>query len=583
MTLRAMTGSVRDAGMAMIPEVVLSLDTEEKAGLRDCRFQSRTIRSADAGEFTVRYQTGAAGDRTRRSPGALAAVVPKGATFAYDVVEQVVRLRYLELRQRDEIRADLASKGVSISAGSVTNLSHRGLAGLEHLHMAHAAALAGYYREKAFILQVDGTREGGDWSHFVMREGMTGHVLLGKKIKSEHSADIEDMLEVVKARFGTPDCIISDMSPAICLAVEAVFDDVPHRLCHYHFLKAIGKAMLGEDHDGLGHSIGRTTKALRGIRRRLTALFREKHELARPVIDLVDHITSGTAGLKAEGFPFDLPHLHYYRRCEKAKPLAELMLSNMVRRNGCDDPVVACMRDMREVICRLTVHLPYNPVKRLENRQREFEALREILRPGTMDEQGNKAPLNWGMVPKDNPLPIDIAGPLRKFRSRAERMARRKSMGSSDRKMWKGIHRRINSHGDKLDPVMNIRGNAILLPRTNNLSETGFRDFKRRLRRTTGNGNLSRQLDHTPTQAFYAENLKCPEYTRIVFEKRTLAEALADVERSAIKKTMKIMRTPPAPGIIDHKFINSPDFYKNLKIRFLKISGQEPSDIILTP
>lgn len=483
----------------------------------------------------------------------------------------MVRKRYLDLRQRDEIMAGLAEKGVRISAGSVSNLSRQGLAGLEHLHMESAAALAGHYRRKAFVLQMDGTREGGEWAHFVMREGFSGHVLLGRKIRSEHSADIEDMLRQIKARFGDPDCIVSDMSPAICLGIEAVFANVPHRLCHYHFLKAVGKAMLGEDHDGLGFSTRRTTKALRGIRRRLTALFREKHELARPVIDLVDHIISGSADLKAEGFPFDLPNLHYYRRCEKTAPLVGRVLQQAARSRGCDDPVVACLRDLREQIRMQTECLPHNPASRLERRYGEFQGLRDILRPGSIDENGRKAPLNWGILPPDNPYPPDISGPLEKLRDKARRMANRKSLSKSDRQMWKGINRRMNSYGHKLDPVLSLRGRQILLPRTNNLSETGFRDFKRRLRRTTGNGNLSRQLDHTPAQAFYAENLGCPDYTRVVFGNRTMAEALAEVKRSSILETVHAMKTPPAPGIIDHKFINNPDFYTAVQDRFEKI------------
>lgn len=523
-----------------------------------------------AGSFTVRYQTGRRNGE-RVGPCALHAVVAPRSPFAYDVVEAVVRLRYVELKQREEIRAELAARRVLIATGSVSNLSRRGLAALAWLHFEHAAKLAGNYRKAAFVLHMDGTREGGDWAHFVMREGLSGHVLLAAKIRSEHSADIEDMLRKIRSRFGTPDCIISDMSSAICLAVGAVFDSVPHRLCHYHFLKAVGKVMLGDDHDGLGHSVRRTTKELRGIRRRLIGLLREGHQLARPLIDLIDHIVSGTADLNAEGFPFDLPNLHYYRRCENTVPVLEHFLLEAVRACGCADPAVACMRDLREQLRRQTGSLPYSPVKRLERRSAEFEELRGILRPETVDEQARKAPPNWGMLPEHNPPAIDIADRLRVFRDKVRRMANRKSLSPAERRMWKGVHRRMNSYGDRLDPVLTVRGRTILLPRTNNLSETGFRDFKRRLRRTTGNGDLSRQLDHTPAEAFYAENLSSPEYVRIVFEGRTMAEALADVDPETVRQAVAVMKKPPAPGIIDHQFINREDFHEAVQARFSQI------------
>ncbi len=553
--------------------LVLPLSEEELNVCDRTRYQCRHIRSIGAGSFTVKYQTGVRND-VRVRPRALDAIIAPGASFAYDVVEDVIRLRYLELKQREQIRADLAAKGVRIATGSISNLSWQGLAGLEHLHFAHAADLADHYRQKAFVLHMDGTREGGDWAHFVMREGLTGDILLSRKMRSEHSADIEEMLRKIKARFGTPDCIISDMSPAIGTVVETVFRNIPHRLCHYHFLKAVGKGMLGEDHDALGHSIRRMKKVLRGIRRKLTNLLREKHELARPVIDLIDHVISGTADLKAEGFPFDLPNLHCYRRCEDTGPVLQRFLRTAVGRYGTNDPTVACMRDLAEQVRRQTEYLPSTSVKRLERRYEQFEEIRAILRPETADEEGRKAPLNWGMLPEGIPSDLDIAGPLQEFRDKARCMANRKSLSKSERKMWKGIHRRMNRHAHKLDPILNVRGQSILLPRTNNLSETGFRDFKRRLRRTTGNGNLSRQLDHTPAQAFYAENLNSPRYVRIVFENRTMAEALADIERSIVRKTVAEMKESPSPGIIDHQFINRQDFYDAVQVKLAKILHQ---------
>jgi len=229
--------------------LVLALNEEELAGCDRKRYRCRQIRSVGTGSFTLKYQTGRR-DGARIRPGALDATIAPGRLFAYDVVEEVVRLRYVELRQREEVRTELAEKEVRISTGSVSNLSWEGLAGLQCLQFEHAAELAEYYRRKAFVLHMDGTREGGNWTHFVLREGLTGHVILSKKIRSEHSADIEKILREVETRFGTPDCIVSDMSAAICNAVEAVFGSVPHRLCHYHFLKAIGKVMLGDDHDG---------------------------------------------------------------------------------------------------------------------------------------------------------------------------------------------------------------------------------------------------------------------------------------------------------------------------------------------
>ena len=148
---------------------MLALNDEELSGCDRKRYQCRQIRSAGAGSFTLRYQTGRR-DGGRIRPAALDAVISPGTVFAYDVVEEVVRLRYVQLRQREEIRADLAAKGVRISTGSVSNLSWEGLAGLQCLQFEHAAELAEHYRRKAFVLHMDGTREGGDWAYSGQRQ-----------------------------------------------------------------------------------------------------------------------------------------------------------------------------------------------------------------------------------------------------------------------------------------------------------------------------------------------------------------------------------------------------------------------------
>jgi hypothetical protein len=43
----------------------------------------------------------------------------------------------------------------------------------------------------------------------------------------------------------------------------------------------------------------------------------------------------------------------------------------------------------------------------------------------------------------------------------------------------------------------------VILPRTNNFSETGFRDAKRKAGRITGKKNLSKHMDDLPAQYFY--------------------------------------------------------------------------------
>ena len=153
--------------------------------------------------------------------------------------------------------------------------------------------------------------------------------------------------------------------------------------------------------------------------------------------------------------------------------------------------------------------------------------------------------------------------------------------------MWRSLHRMLEKYADKLNPLLQVRGRSYVLPRTNNLCETGFRDMKRRQRRTTGNGNLKRQLDHMPAQAFYVENLADPIYRKIVFRNRPMHECFAETDWQVVRKTVKEMKRPPRVGAIDHDLINSDSFFATVRSAFLPASDPSPpvsaKCTILTP
>ncbi|NQU21782.1 MAG: hypothetical protein HQ567_10910 [Candidatus Nealsonbacteria bacterium] len=187
-----------------------------------------------------------------------------------------------------------------------------------------------------------------------------------------------------------------------------------------------------------------------------------------------------------------------------------------------------------------------------------FQQMRDILQP---THENAKAPLNWGLL-EDAPPPEDICKKLAALRNKAQRMCARKTLCTGDRKAWRTIRRMMESYADRLDPIIKVRGSIIILPRTNNICEIGFRDFKRRQRRTTGNSNLARQLDQLPAQAFYAENLSNPEYCRIVFAGKAMHECFAEIDLKSVRKAVEAMKSPANVGAVDRKLIADPEFYQ---------------------
>ena len=554
--------------------LVVRLEDDEREQCEELRQQHRRLRCMALGTVTVSYQTGVR-DGQRVRPASLAAVAASRSPFTYEVVEEVMRRRHVQLQQREQIRADLAGRKVRISTGSVSNLSRRGLAYLEALHERAAPALAARYRQEAFILHLDGTREGGHWCHFTAREGMSGNVLLAAKIRSEHSRDIAAILRRCANLFGPPDVVISDMSSAICKAVAEVFPRVAHRLCHYHFLRAAGTALMKQQYDSVGCTVGAIAKDLKKVRRQCVALRRDEQPGAKWIIGLVDRVLERNGDGGGEGFPFELPHMAFLRRVAETAEQMPAVFGDCCKGRGIDDPVRKVLVGLNTAVKHYTTAgVVQRGMARMKKLNETFTELRDILHP---TRSHSKAPLNWGRL-EDPPDLQDVEGKLGKLLAKAKRMCARKSLCTGDRKVWRTMRRMLESHGGNLDPILDVRGRRFVLPRTNNISETGFRDFKRRQRRTTGNANLARQLDHLPPQVFYAENLADPEYCAIVFGGKAMHQCFAQIPTEHIRKVVDAMKAPESVGAVDRKLIAAPNFFRTVRQGLAADLAPVPSD-----
>jgi hypothetical protein len=91
----------------------LDLDERRRQHVLRVRYQHRQLRSATARVLEVRYRSA----RTPAGclhPGELAAIAPQRLAFCHDTMAEVVRLRCVELRQREEVRVELAARGVPV-------------------------------------------------------------------------------------------------------------------------------------------------------------------------------------------------------------------------------------------------------------------------------------------------------------------------------------------------------------------------------------------------------------------------------------------------------------------------------------
>ena len=107
--------------------------------------------------------------------------------------------------------------------------------------------------------------------------------------------------------------------------------------------------------------------------------------------------------------------------------------------------------------------------------------------------------------------------------------------------------------------------------RTNNILEHRFRGFNYGFRRIHGNHSIRRNLENIPEQLPLIENLKNPNYVRLIFGDETkIAEKFAEVDVKLIRE-MEKKHYPRKQIYASRKIkrsVRSPDFSEKLLLAF---------------
>jgi hypothetical protein len=114
------------------------------------------------------------------------------------------------------------------------------------------------------VLAIDGLQP--DVGHevlWVLRDCLSGEVLLARSLLSACEAELTNLLREVQQMVDVPiRGVISDGQHSIRKAVQAALPDIPHQLCHFHYLQEAAKPVYEADR----HAKKELKKHLRGIR-----------------------------------------------------------------------------------------------------------------------------------------------------------------------------------------------------------------------------------------------------------------------------------------------------------------------------
>jgi len=530
--------------------------------------KTRVVVTVAEGKFRareiVKRCTDAACGVEVRSP-VLAELVHKHQRYGYDLVVKAGLARYLDGKQREEVRAELREKhDIRISAGTVSHLCDRFLLSLEALHIRRAPALRAAM-EGGYSLHLDATCESGKGGLFVCMAGWRNWVLWSTRIETENHVELGAAIDKTIELFGDPLATQRDMGEGVEKAVSVLEKrGVVDLICHYHFLSAVGEKLFNKAHTLLREKLRKLSirtelrGMLRGVRRKAgkgsedvelpatpfdsstpegpesksclgadtvgcpqrdqtqADVERKKEECSSNLPALLYWILEED-GSKEEVFPFSLPHLGFVQRCllapEKARQWLtnvpgkreqafRLRLENMSRQLE-QDPEVTKARNM------------------LTKRWHTFVDLRDVLRLSKADLPRGDERHRQELLPIIELIQLrEIEKGLSEYKKQLRTQREGTSASSPDEAGTGIVLEYLEKYGSKLfgHPAIRSAEGEILAvtQRTNNTAEHLFGDGKQALRRRVGRANLARDLQQQPSQVAYVHNLERPDYVRVL-------------------------------------------------------------------
>ena len=192
------------------------------------------------------------------------------AECGLDLVAFVGACRYQDHRSIPEIHRLLKERGVPLCERSVTNLLYR-YEELLALRLSDQTRLKSLFKKQGrVVVALDGMQpDKGHEVLWVLRDLLSGEVLLARSLLSETAQDIGALLKEVKDNLGVPIVgVVSDGQISIRNAVAATLPGVPHQLCQFHYLREAARPLYEADRMAK-KELKKQVRGIRAIERRV--------------------------------------------------------------------------------------------------------------------------------------------------------------------------------------------------------------------------------------------------------------------------------------------------------------------------
>ena len=171
------------------------------------------------------------------------------------------------------------------------------------------------------------------------------------------------------------------MGDGIENALIDVFPGIYIIICHYHFLRTVGYRLFDKIYFRFQRSIDRTgikkklRNQLKGFKKRKVTEERDQ------ALEFINYILTYKKDGNGIAYPFSLPAVDFYRRCEEVKPKVRKAILERAKEN-LSSPCLSRFENVLNILkpppaVRGRIHSEY---LRLKERWKWFERIRKALR-----------------------------------------------------------------------------------------------------------------------------------------------------------------------------------------------------------
>lgn len=489
-----------------------------------------------------------------------------------DVVCFVGVEKFLHCKRRNQIQ-ELAREryGISLSDGSVTDLAIEFLLRLAYYHHQHFHRVVDdIQRGGGYILGIDGTSDGESDKLFLGMDLIRDWVLISERLPAESSEFISPLLKTLNMQLGFPLVVVCDKGSGIERALKNEMPEhVPIRNCDYHFLKNVGTALMEDPYrllqqamveSGIQAYLSRLRKDLylhakaNGIDIAANAKLVRVRQIPKDAAssdvilsetyDCISWILRYSEDNNGLRFPFALPYLNLYLRCEHGYHV--IVETRKMAATDLKSPKY--LRDLEQQLKAVTSvrttpktasggRIPLARISAdLRARYRLFEQLRMIL----------DIPKGKGDIPRDKLL-IESNEKIREMRAKLKvfRDDLQATAGGAAQSCEQILVRYLDKYWpyiiiDNIQLNVNAERRILEIPRTSGGNDTCFGEIKSDLRKRIGKMDTSRELNRYGRYLGLVQNLKKDDYVTIMFDSwDSLPKKLSEIPKSIIDAEKK--------------------------------------------